>query len=153
MSVKEFQLFNNALDEKALYSEFCGICKELNYGAFLSFSGIIRAEGNISGLSFDIYEPILRKWFDDWCEKTRNLNIRLFFAHAKGNVLVGECSYFAGIASSHRKNGLDIFAKFVEDFKQNAPIWKYDLINNQRIYAKDRSFKLPNAGLLSSKED
>lgn len=148
LNMNNFQIHTKALDEKALYNEFCGICKELNYGAFLSFSGIIRAEGDISGLSFDIYEPLLKKWFDSWCEKTKDLNVKLFFAHTKGDVLVGECSYFAGIASSHRKNGLSIFAEFVEDFKQNAPIWKYDLINNERIYAKDRSFKLPNAGIL-----
>lgn len=146
--MSNFKIFNHALDERALYNDFCGICKELNYGAFLSFSGIIRAEGNISGLSFDIYEPILKKWFDSWCEKTKKLNVKLFFAHANGDVLIGECSYFAGIASSHRKNGLSIFAEFVEDFKQNAPIWKYDLIDNKRIYAKDRSYKLSNYGLI-----
>ena len=150
--MKNFQIIKGSLDERALYSEFCGICKELNYGAFLSFSGIIRAEDSISGLSFDIYEPILKKWFNDWCERTKDLNIKLFFAHAQGDVLVGECSYFAGIASSHRKNGLLTFAEFVEDFKQNAPIWKYDLIDGKRIYAKDRSFKLPNAGLLCTKK-
>lgn len=146
--MSNFKIFNHALDERALYNDFCGICKELNYGAFLSFSGIIRAEGNISGLSFDIYEPILKKWFDSWCEKTKKLNVKLFFAHANGDVLIGECSYFAGVASSHRKNGLSIFAEFVEDFKQNAPIWKYDLIDNKRIYAKDRSYKLSHYGLI-----
>ena len=38
---------------------------------------------------------------------------------------------------------------FVEDFKANAPIWKYDLKNAQRIYAKDRSQAINGAGILS----
>ena len=39
--------------------------------------------------------------------------------------------------------------EFVEDFKARAPIWKYDIRNGKRVYAKDRSMTLPNSGLLS----
>ena len=35
------------------YNEF----KNRNCGAFINFVGIVRAENNISALSFDIYEP------------------------------------------------------------------------------------------------
>jgi hypothetical protein len=36
----------------------------------------------------------------------------------------------------------------VEDFKSNAPIWKYDVINGERIYAYKRSQAIVGAGLL-----
>ncbi len=147
--MENFLLFNCALDDKFLYNKFSASAAKLNYGAFVCFSGIIRKEDNINGLSFDIYEPLLKEWFNEWCKKVENMNVKLFFAHSIGDVLIGQSSYFAAIASSHRKNALELFPNFIEDFKKNAPIWKYDLINNERIYAKDRSFMLKNAGILS----
>lgn len=50
--------------------------------------------------------------------------------------------------SKQRKLGLKLLNEFVEDFKASAPIWKYDVINKERIYAKERSTKLCGAGLL-----
>lgn len=147
--MKTFLLFNNALDDKVLYAKFSTYAARLNYGAFMCFSGVVREENNINGLSFDIYEPLLKEWFDGWCKKVQNMKVKLFFAHSIGDVLLGQSSYFAAIASSHRKNALELLPEFIEDFKKNAPIWKYDLINNERIYAKHRSFMLKNAGILS----
>jgi molybdopterin synthase catalytic subunit len=34
---------------------------------------------------------------------------------------------------------LELIDEFVEDFKASAPIWKYDIINGQRVYTLDRS--------------
>jgi molybdopterin synthase catalytic subunit len=39
--------------------------------------------------------------------------------------------------------------QFVEDFKANAPIWKYDLKEGERIYARARSHKIEGSGLLA----
>jgi molybdopterin synthase catalytic subunit len=44
---------------------------------------------------------------------------------------------------------LELIEEFVEDFKANAPIWKYDVINGKRIYAEDRSMPMDGAGLLA----
>jgi len=44
---------------------------------------------------------------------------------------------------------LELIDEFVEDFKANAPIWKYDLKDNKRIYAKDRSTAISGSGLLA----
>ncbi|MDR3346354.1 MAG: molybdenum cofactor biosynthesis protein MoaE, partial [Campylobacteraceae bacterium] len=43
---------------------------------------------------------------------------------------------------------LELIDEFVEDFKKKAPIWKYDIKNGERVYAKERSTKLLGAGLL-----
>ncbi|GAA9659060.1 hypothetical protein HpHCM55_07400 [Helicobacter pylori] len=43
----------------------------------------------------------------------------------------------------------ELYENFIEDFKHNAPIWKYDLIHNKRIYAKERSHLLKGSGLLA----
>jgi len=44
---------------------------------------------------------------------------------------------------------LELIDEFVEDFKANAPIWKYDVKEGKRIYAAERSTPMNGSGLLS----
>lgn len=142
------ELFEGRVPVEKTMEKWYQANKERNYGAFVSFVGTIRDEGGIEGLSFDIYEPVLRSWFESWQEKARKDNAIFYMAHSKGDVLLHESSYVAGIFSPKRRVGLEMLDAFVEDFKANAPIWKYDLKNGQRIYAADRSTPMEGAGLL-----
>lgn len=126
------------------YSEFA----DKNCGAFVDFIGIVRAENGINGLSFDIYEPILQNWLNAWQKKAENLGAFVRFAHSKGDVAVHKCSFVCAIISPKRAVALSLINEFVEDFKANAPIWKYDLIGGERKYALGRSTKLKGAGIL-----
>lgn len=127
------------------YNEF----KNKNCGAFVSFTGIVRQEDGISGLSFDIHEPMLKHWFDEWNEKIKKLNSYLLMCHSIGDVPNHTTSFMCAVVSPKRRVGLEKLDEFVEDFKAKAPIWKYDIKNGKRIYAKSRSKTLPNAGILS----
>ncbi len=125
------------------YKEF----KFEGFGAMIPFIGIVRSDDGIDGLSFDLYFPMLNPWFDKW----QNLSdAKIVMAHSVGDVMVGETSFLCAVFTKHRHEGFKYLEKFVEDFKANAPIWKYDLKNGKRIFAKDRSKKLPNAGILKS---
>ena len=73
----------------------------------------------------------------------------MLLAHAKGDVLKHETSYISAVCSKQRKIALSLIDEFVEDFKANAPIWKYDLKDGKRIYAKERSQIIGGAGLLA----
>ncbi|EFP0083433.1 molybdenum cofactor biosynthesis protein MoaE, partial [Campylobacter coli] len=106
--------------------------KDKNCGALLTFCGIVREEEGIEALSFDIYEPLLKKWFDEWQKRVKEEGVILLFAHSIGDVKTHESSYLAGVLSKQRKLGLKLINEFVEDFKASAPIWKYDVINKQR---------------------
>jgi molybdopterin synthase catalytic subunit len=108
-------------------------------GMLLTFTGIVRDDSGVDGLSFDIYKPMLNRWFSKWED-------RVLMAHSLGDVLVGETSFMCGIYSKHRE--FKMIEEFVEDFKATAPIWKYDLKDGERIFAESRSKKLPNAGIL-----
>lgn len=130
----------------AWYDKIC----DKNYGAFIPFVGIVRDEDGIEGLSFDIYEPILQSWFDAWQEKAKAQNAVLLMAHARGDVPNHTSSYISAVVSPKRNVALKLINDFVEDFKANAPIWKYDLIEGQRVYAKDRSHLLQGHGLLKA---
>lgn len=146
--MQNFILTQGALNIPEIYAKWYEFSVKQNCGALLTFCGIVRDDNNIEALSFDIYEPLLKSWFNTWQEKFQNETIKFMFAHSIGNVKVGESSYLAGILSKQRKLGLKLINDFVEDFKANAPIWKYDVINKKRIYAKDRSSKLQGAGIL-----
>lgn len=147
--ITDIEIYNGNLDSSKIYNTWYDKFKDANYGALITFTGIVRDEGGISALSFDIYEPILRSWYQKWVEMASAQDAYVLFAHSLGDVKVHECSYISGVVSKQRKFGLKLINDFVEDFKANAPIWKYDVINGNRIYAQERSHKLPSAGLLS----
>lgn len=145
------QIYNGSLDVQSITNEWYDKFKDKNCGALITFVGIVREEGGISALSFDIYEPILKKWLDAWQERAKKENAYVLFAHSKGDVPVHTSSYVAGVVSPQRKVALRLINEFVEDFKANAPIWKYDVINGERIYAKERSQAINGAGLFGIK--
>ena len=146
---KEFlQLFNGSLPVENITNAWYEKFRNSNYGAIITFVGVVRDENGIDGLSFDIYEPILNNWFDNWQKKANDKNAIVLMAHSIGDVLNHESSYIAAVCSPKRRVALELIDEFVEDFKAQAPIWKYDLINGQRVYAKDRSSAIKGFGIL-----
>ena len=143
------ELYRGALNVEDIITRWYQLNNKQNYGGIINFIGVVRDEDSISGLSFDIYEPILKKWFDNWQTKADKLNAKVFMAHSIGDVLLHQSSYIATVASPKRRVALNLIDEFVEDFKASAPIWKYDLIDKKRVYAKDRSHKIKGSGLLS----
>lgn len=143
------ELYDGALDVPALLKRWYEEEATSNYGAFIPFVGTVREENGIEGLSFDIYEPILTSWFDAWQERAKERGATLKMAHSRGDVLVHESSYIAAVFSPKRRVALEMIEEFVEDFKASAPIWKYDIINGERVYAKDRSTAIEGSGILA----
>ncbi|MCK4442258.1 MAG: molybdenum cofactor biosynthesis protein MoaE, partial [Sulfurovaceae bacterium] len=62
-------------------------------------------------------------------------------------------SYISAVFSPKRRVALELIDDFVEDFKANAPIWKYDVIDGKRVYAEDRSTLMSGSGILGKKGD
>jgi molybdopterin synthase catalytic subunit len=142
------ELHDGPLDVEEISNRWFNEMKDKNYGAYIPFIGIVRDEDGISGLSFDIYEPILNSWFEAWQEKAKAEGAYLLMAHSRGDVPNHTSSYISAVVSPQRKVALKFINDFVEDFKASAPIWKYDLIDGKRVYAKERSTALKGAGLL-----
>jgi molybdopterin synthase catalytic subunit len=143
------RLYDGSLNVEKIFNTWHEEYKSQNFGAFITFVGIVRDEDGIDGLSFDIYEPILNSWFDAWQTKAKAQNALILMAHSRGDVPLHTTSYIAAVLSPKRKVALALINDFVEDFKAKAPIWKYDLRDGKRVYAEDRSTALPAAGLLS----
>jgi molybdopterin synthase catalytic subunit len=143
------ELFDGDLPVEKITNAWYDKFRLSNYGAIITFVGVVRDEDNIDGLSFDIYEPILNSWFDNWQKKAKERNALVLMAHSRGDVLNHTSSYIAAVCSPKRRVALEMIDEFVEDFKASAPIWKYDIINGKREYAQDRSTSLDGAGLLN----
>ena len=142
------ELYNGALNVPEILTRWYEEESASNYGAFIPFVGTVRAEDDIEGLSFDIYEPILQHWFDAWQVKATDVGATVKMAHSRGDVLVHQSSYIAAIFSPKRRVALEMIEQFVEDFKASAPIWKYDLKAGERLYAQARSTPIAGSGLL-----
>lgn len=147
--MSELSLYDGPLNVEKIFNGWHEEYKTQNFGAFITFVGIVRDEDGIEGLSFDVYEPILNSWFDEWQTKAKAQNGLILMAHSRGDVPLHTTSYIAAVLSPKRKVALALINDFVEDFKAKAPIWKYDIRGGQRVYANDRSTALPAAGLLA----
>ena len=143
------ELHYGSLDIEAIFSKWLHEEENSNYGAYIPFVGTIRAEDGIEALSFDIYEPVLEQWFQSWVKRAEELGAKVKMAHAIGDVPVHTSSYISAVFSPKRRVALELIDEFVEDFKANAPIWKYDVKDGKRIYAEDRSTPMDGSGLLA----
>ena len=142
------ELCDGSLDVQNITNRWYEEFKNSNFGAIITFVGVVRDEDGIDGLSFDIYEPILNSWFDTWQKKAKDKNAIVLMAHSRGDVLNHTSSYIAGVCSPKRRVALELIDEFVEDFKASAPIWKYDITKGKRVYALDRSTAISGAGIL-----
>ena len=142
------ELYNGQLNIQNIINIWTQDNIKKNYGAFIYFVGVVRDENSIDGLYFEIYKPILEKWFNQWTKYGLDNDINIKMAHSIGNVMINESSYISAIFSKHRKIGLSTINLLVEDFKKNAPIWKYEIIDSQRIYRREKSTPMNNNGLL-----
>ncbi len=145
------ELYDGALHVSEILSRWYDEESESNYGAYIPFIGTVRSEDGIDGLSFDIYEPILQSWFDAWQLRAKEAGAVVKMAHSRGDVMLHESSYIAAIFSPKRRVALEMIETFVEDFKASAPIWKYDLKDSKRIYARERSTPIKGSGILGGK--
>jgi len=143
------ELHNGPLDVKEIFGRWLDEESKSNYGAFIPFIGVIRDENGIEALSFDIYEPVLKEWFEKWQKIAKERGAKVKMAHSVGDVPIHTSSYISAVFSPKRRVALELIEEFVEDFKANAPIWKYDVIDGKRVYAEDRSTAMDGAGILS----
>ena len=142
-------IYKGPIDVDNLLSRWYSAEHNKNYGAMVSFVGTVRKEGGIEALSFDIYRPILEKWFEGWKKRLEDKGAVIAMAHSEGDVPVHKSSFACAIFSRKRRVALEMLDEFVEDFKANAPIWKYDVVDGKRVYAKERSTPMKGSGLLA----
>ena len=98
-------------------------------GAVVRFEGVARPrEGDraIDALDYEAYEPMasrtLRGLAERICAEHGLLGICV--EHSAGRVAVGECSFRLRVAGAHRREALAAMGQFIDQLKQDVPIWK-----------------------------
>lgn len=128
-------------------------------GAWLEFRGIVRGEENgqkISALEYEAYpemaEREMRRLIGEIALRHPCLAAKII--HRIGTIPVGETAIYVGVASSHRGEGIALLAEFMDQLKQDAPIWKRrawpSLEENASSPAKE---KPPNSRVVESLDD
>ena len=107
------ELHQGALDIKEIFGRWLDDEALSNYGAYIPFVGTIRAEDGIEALSFDIYEPILKRWFEDWQNRAVSRGAIVKMAHAIGDVPIHQSSYISAVFFPNSRVALEVIYEFV----------------------------------------
>jgi molybdopterin synthase catalytic subunit len=102
------------------------------HGAFNSFIGAVRKTNlgrDVTGVSYDIFEPLAEKILRQMCEKIRdqyNGKINISLTHFKGRLGVGGISVVIAVSTPHRAESFAACRSLIEELKHTAPIWKQE---------------------------
>jgi len=98
-------------------------------GAWVEFRGLVRSEENnteISALEYEAYagmaEREMRRLIAAVSEQQPCLAVKV--VHRIGVVPVGETAVYVGVAAKHRGAAFAVLAGFMDQLKQDVPIWK-----------------------------
>ena len=100
------------------------------HGGVNSFVGAVRDYNlgrEVEGVSYDVYEPLAYNVLEKLCQSILDEfdnKIRVYIAHFKGRLGVGELSVIIAVSTPHRAESFDACRKIIEELKHSAPIWK-----------------------------
>ncbi len=98
-------------------------------GSLVEFYGIVReteGDGKISVLHYEAYASMAEKVMREKIAILQKAHpcqaIRI--VHRLGDVPTGESAIYVGIQSRNRREGFLFLQKFMDELKQDVPIWK-----------------------------
>ncbi len=100
------------------------------FGAITSFIGVVRNnnEGRAAeAVTYDVHETLAQKALEELCVeslKKADGHARIYVAHARGWLRVGEASVVIAVGTPHRKVSFEICEFMIDRLKERAPIWK-----------------------------
>lgn len=98
-------------------------------GAWIEFAGIVREEEageQIAALEYEAYESMATKILADLLSElgSRHRCLTAHVIHRIGVVPVGEAAIWIGVGAGHRREALAFVSEFMDQLKQEVPIWK-----------------------------
>ena len=99
-------------------------------GALVTFLGIVRNAADdgraVEGLSYEAYEEMACIEFEaiDAQARERFGDVRLWIAHAVGDLAVGEVAVAVAATAEHRAAAFEACRFAIDQLKERAPIWK-----------------------------
>ena len=135
----EIQLTDSPIAEKISAPPNVGVL-----GAWLEFRGIVRAEengANISALEYEAYPEMAEREIRRLLKEVsvRHSCLAAKVIHRVGIIPVGETAIYVGVAAKHRGEAIALLVEFMNQLKQDVPIWKRRAITNgTRLCLKDQ---------------
>jgi molybdopterin synthase catalytic subunit len=100
---------------------FVGKVRDLNHGR------------QVVGVSYDIFEPLALVRFGAIAAETEQAigqPVKLWIAHAKGRLGIGDVAVVVAAGSKHRDEAFRACRLAIEAVKHTAPIWKQEHFND-----------------------
>lgn len=125
MDSERFSIVRGPIDAR----RFANVA-EANEGALVTFFGIVRniaQDGRaVVGLSYEAHESMACSEFEaiDARARERFGDVRLWIAHAVGDLAVGEVAVAVAAAAQHRAAAFEACRFAIDELKARAPIWK-----------------------------
>jgi molybdopterin synthase catalytic subunit len=108
---------------------FHGCRQSCGFGAKVEFLGVIRPEEEgsvIQGIRYEAYEPmalrVMQEILDQLASELPFLAAEV--VHRTGPVKVGEAAIVVRFWAKHRKEAFIACMRFMDNLKQDVPIWK-----------------------------
>ncbi len=95
-------------------------------GAVASFTGIARADGDVTAIELEHYPAMTRTGLDALADEAvaRWSLLGCVLIHRVGRINVGEAIVLVGTAASHRAEALEACAFLIDRLKTDALFWK-----------------------------
>ena len=96
---------------------FVGRVRDLNHGR------------EVAGISYDLYQPLAMARFAAIAAQAQREfgpQLRLYIAHAKGRLAVGDLAVVIAAGTPHRDEAFRACRFAIEQVKHTAPIWKQE---------------------------
>ena len=107
-------------------------------GALAMFIGVVRGETlngeNVKKLELEAYEEKANEVLGNICKELREREgvVDVQIHHFVGEFGVGEDLVYVVVAGAHRQNVFPVLEEAVERYKREAPIFKKEVIVNER---------------------
>ncbi|WP_315387707.1 molybdenum cofactor biosynthesis protein MoaE [uncultured Stenotrophomonas sp.] len=113
-------------------SDAIGFVSDPGFGGIDVFIGKVRDLNHgraVQGITYDLFVPLVLNTFQqlaDEVEAEFGPRLKLYVAHAKGRLAVGDVAVVVAAGSPHRDEAFRACRALIEAVKHRSPIWKQE---------------------------
>jgi molybdopterin synthase catalytic subunit len=110
-------------------------------GAILSFTGVVRGQGDVRDLWLDHHERLtlgaISALAAEACERFELADVAV--VHRVGRILAGEPILFVAAAAVHRRAAFDAVDFMMDRLKSQIPLWKRETRGDREVWIEPRA--------------
>lgn len=128
--------FHHAIVDTALAlidpAEGLDFVTDPEFGGYNAFIGRVRRVNQgraVTGISYDVFDALAATHFEEAIGRAIEAfgpDIRIWLAHAKGRLAVGEVAVVVAVGTVHRDAAFRACRQLIEEVKHRSPIWKQE---------------------------